>query len=56
MAGLRESIAAFLFLTFVAMPVWSAPRTAFGTVLLARRFGLKILARLTHRAGNPQRS
>lgn len=37
MARLRESVAAFLFLTFVAMPVCSAPSTAFGTVLLARR-------------------
>jgi hypothetical protein len=37
MAQLRESVAAFLSLTFVAMPVWSAPSTTFGTVLLAQR-------------------
>lgn len=37
MAELRESIAALLFLTFVAMPVWSASTTTFGTVLLAER-------------------
>jgi hypothetical protein len=37
MAQLRESIAAFLFLTFSAMPVWSASSATFGTVLLAKR-------------------
>ena len=37
MAQSRESIAAFLSLTFVAMPVWSASSTTFGTVLLAQR-------------------
>ena len=37
MAQLRESVAAFLSLTFVAMAVWSAPSTTFGTVLLAQR-------------------
>lgn len=36
MAQLRESVAAFLSLTFVAIPVCSAPGTALGTVLLAQ--------------------
>lgn len=37
MALLCESVAAFLSLTFVAMPAWSASGTTFGTVLLAQR-------------------
>jgi hypothetical protein len=37
MAQLHESVAAFLSLTLVGMPVWSASSTAFGTVLLAQR-------------------
>lgn len=37
MALLRESAAAFLSLTLVAMPVWSVPGSTFGTVMLAQR-------------------
>jgi hypothetical protein len=37
MAQLRESVAAFLSLTLVGIPVLSAPSTAFGTVLLVQR-------------------
>lgn len=37
MALLRESVAAFLSLTWIAMPVWSVPGSTFGTVMLAQR-------------------
>ena len=37
MALVRESLAAFLALTLAAMPVWSAPGTNFGTVMVAQR-------------------
>ncbi len=37
MTLLRESIAAFLFLALVAMPVWSMPGSTLGTVMLAQR-------------------
>src|ERR1700674_284701 len=42
MAQLCESVAAFLSLTLVALPVWSAPSTTFGTVSLAQRAGIGI--------------
>jgi hypothetical protein len=44
MAQLRESIAAFLSLTSVAMPVWSVFSTTFGTGLLAQRVHIGMAA------------
>ena len=37
MALSRESVAAFLSLTLIAMPVWSVPGSTLGTVMLAQR-------------------